>query len=97
MWLFDITDAFHFYFVPLKMGEKTKSFTKIAFILCLYIDTDPHYIEIGVGESANITCTMDLDVFRGRRNSTSLMFVEEDTDKRIPKSEIYVSKRRFIE
>lgn len=59
------------------------------------LDTDPFYLEMEVGGSANITCTIYPAVFRDRPNSSSLYFVEEDTNRRIPSSDIYVSNSRI--
>ncbi|XP_073828659.1 cytokine receptor-like isoform X2 [Musca autumnalis] len=51
-------------------------------------ETQPPRLEIKINSNANITCRMNLMKFGNKVNSSSLYFVEEDTGKRVPESDI---------
>uniref|UniRef100_A0A1B0ALP8 Uncharacterized protein n=1 Tax=Glossina palpalis gambiensis TaxID=67801 RepID=A0A1B0ALP8_9MUSC len=57
--------------------------------MCLYVaETKPTRIEIEINGSANISCQLNLATFGGKKNSTSLYFVEEDTGQAVPSDNI---------
>ncbi|KAI9588952.1 hypothetical protein GQX74_007121, partial [Glossina fuscipes] len=51
-------------------------------------ETKPTRIEIEINGSANISCQLNLATFGGKKNSTSLYFVEEDTGQAVPSDNI---------
>ncbi|XP_061395881.1 cytokine receptor-like [Musca vetustissima] len=59
-------------------------------------ETQPPRLEIQINSNANITCRMNLMKFGNKVNSSSLYFVEEDTGKRVPETDIEITDEATI-
>ncbi|XP_005191927.1 cytokine receptor isoform X2 [Musca domestica] len=91
------------------MNARSSSWLQILFIV-LYIilpcihcamhnspgETQPPRVEIKINSNTNITCRMNLMKFGNKVNSSSLYFVEEDTGKRVPETDIEIINETTI-